>query len=193
MPKEQDMKEIAPGIFKANEKTFYIKCCMSQKLCFCSKERLDKLAIKFKGMDHVSENYISRDAKRLKKAGTANAALKKMDPKDLSEEAKMIHSDKKKKREERKAKRENEERIEKSKMLHIDTFLPVYDEKTLGELTSLKGCLRSIYRSQWGCCNLCMYENGCHAEGKINKFLLSPKDVPIVRKVLNKLSERSCN
>jgi hypothetical protein len=173
------LKEIADGIFKKNESTFYIKCAMSQKLCFCSAERLEKLAKKYGGMNKVSSNYVSRDAKRLKKAGLKDHSLKNMDPDELVEEARNLHTQKKLAKLERKEKRkiiEEAEVKEKVREAHVDPFLPTYSPEELEAMTPSKGCLRMTYRMQEGRCNECMYKNGCMAEAKsCHGELFAPK------------------
>jgi len=178
------MKEVAPGIFEKNPTTYFIKCALSSKLCYCSKERLDKLAKKYGGLEKVSENYISRDAKKLKKVGTSTKALAKMDPKDLSDEAKMVREEKKKAREARRERRELENKV-RSVRPH-DEILPALTEDQIKDHTSRGGCLRTAYFSDWGYCNLCHYKEGCQAECKIMKLTLAPEDVDVARKVLAK-------
>jgi hypothetical protein len=163
---KEEMKEIATGVFQKNEKTFFIKCSLSQKLCYCSKDRLDILSKKYGGLERVSEHYVSRDAKRLKKAGITNKSLEKMDPDDVIEEARNLHKEKKKKKEERKQHRELvEQREELAAVIepHVDPRLHPYNPEALEKITREKGCLRMKYRNQEGKCNECMYRNGCEA------------------------------
>lgn len=186
MAKKEEMEEVAPGIFKANSKTYYIKCAVSQKLCFCSKERLDKLSKKYNGIKFVSENYISRDAKRLQKVGTNHKAIAKMNPDDLSEESRIIHEEKQKKKALRKEKREKEEALEKTKQLHVDPYLVVYGKDELEKLTSEKGCLRYTYRTEWGRCNKCMYQAHCKAEMKVMIWDIPADKMNAINKIVAK-------
>jgi len=62
------MEEIAVGVYKKNEKTFYIKCTVNKTLHYCNKARLDKLIKKLGSIEKIGATYISRDAKRDQKA-----------------------------------------------------------------------------------------------------------------------------
>lgn len=197
----EGMKEIADGVFQKNANTYYIKCAMSQKLCFCSAERLEKLAKKYGGMNKVSANYVSRDAKRLKKAGLKDHSLANMDPDEMVEEAKNLHALKKQEKLARKEKRVVEEAVEEKKKVeqpHVDPFLPIYTPEELAEMTRKKGCLRMIYRVQEKRCNECMYREGCQAECKeCSETLFAPKGfggdaVKACVEYFNKRDKSSC-
>ncbi len=61
------MEEIAPGVFKKTDKTFYLKCVATGKLLFCADWRLKKLVEKYGSLEEVGKNAISRGAKREQK------------------------------------------------------------------------------------------------------------------------------
>lgn len=165
MSKEK-MKEIAPGILKKNDSTFYIVCRISGKHCYCSGDRLEKLAKKYGGMDKVSANYESRDAKRLLKAKTPAKSIQGMTKEELREEANMIKHDKLKKREERKQKREIKERL---RLQHCyGTVLPA-DRHVFEVLEGNKKCLRPhLFAGNKGYCNSCGWYACC--ENAIRKW-----------------------
>lgn len=54
--------QIVPGIFKKNDKTFYIRCKINGTLHYCNKERLDKLVLRYKTIEALGIGYISREA-----------------------------------------------------------------------------------------------------------------------------------
>jgi len=69
------LTEVAKGVFKKSETIYFVECSVSGKLCFCSKERLDKLTAKAGSLEKVSPNYICREAKQKIRA-EQKAALK---------------------------------------------------------------------------------------------------------------------
>ena len=62
------LEEIASGIFKKNEKTFYIECSLKGTLHYCNKERLDKLVKKVGSLEVLGSTYMSKVAKAELKA-----------------------------------------------------------------------------------------------------------------------------
>ena len=61
------MEEIAPGVFKKTDKTFYLKCTQTGKMLFCADWRLKKLVEKYGSLEEVGKHAISRGAKREQK------------------------------------------------------------------------------------------------------------------------------
>ena len=183
---EDGMKQIAPGIFQKNNTTFYIKCCKSNKLCFCSKERLDILAKKYGGVDKVSQNYVSRDAKRLLKAKTNPDALKRLTNDEVAEEARLIHKEKKEKKEKRKLARE--ERVQKlEKVPHEEVMAEPLTAEQIAEKSRKHTCLRLKYYLDWGCCNKCMYVEHCEGSLKRQQLLFDGKHTEAVKKLVEKI------
>lgn len=166
MSKNKDLKEIAPGILKKNDSTFYIVCKISGKHCYCSGDRLEKLAEKYGGMNKVSANYESRDAKRLMKAKTPVKSIQGMSKEELKAEAQMIKHDKTKKREERKQKREVKERI---RLQHSYGVVAPSDVHVFTLLDGNTKCLRPhLFANNSGFCNGCGWYSCC--ENDIRKW-----------------------
>jgi len=61
---KKNLTEIVPGIWKKNQKTFYIECKVNHTLHYCNADRLEKLRKKHGSLEIVGTTYISRDAKR---------------------------------------------------------------------------------------------------------------------------------
>ena len=55
MPDKSKMEEIAPGLYKASERSFYVE--HDGKLKFVIKERLDKLVERDGSYENVVKNY----------------------------------------------------------------------------------------------------------------------------------------
>lgn len=102
------LKEIAPGVFQKNPKTFYIKCAISGELLYCCKERLEKLVAKYGSLEKLGANYKGRAAKQLvvKSKVMPASATRKLDKKELHEEAKAVREARAARREERRRRRE---------------------------------------------------------------------------------------
>ena len=65
---------VVPGVWKKNDKTYYIECSVNGTLHYCIKDRLDKLVTKQGSMEAVGSSYISRDAQRVLKPVTTTAS-----------------------------------------------------------------------------------------------------------------------
>lgn len=77
-----ECKEIAPGIFQKNAKTFYIKCSVSGTICYCNDARLQKLVEKYGSIEAIGQKYVSREAKQLAKVVPAKVTPQ---PKEVKE------------------------------------------------------------------------------------------------------------
>lgn len=62
-----DLVEIVPGVYKKNEKTFFIECSVNKTLHYCAAARLEKLKAKAGSLEEVGTSYISKEAKRIAK------------------------------------------------------------------------------------------------------------------------------
>jgi hypothetical protein len=195
--KKAELKEIAPGILQKNEKTYYIVCKESGKHCYCNADRLQKLADKFGGMDKIQDNYVSRDAKRLKKAGYKKKKLAEMDPDEVVQTSKEWHKDEKRRKEERRVIRE--ERAAERAKIPIDQPGDSMAPTTITRRTSIKmddgemmgggSCLRPKYFGDWNNCAMCNYLEHCKARCKVVKYNLTKEQAVEAKKVLKELAK----
>lgn len=180
MPKKkkgkEELKEIAPGILKKNEKTYYIVCKVSGKHCYCNAERLETLSKKYGGVDKIQDNYVSRDAKRLLKTGTKEKKIKELGADNVVEESRLIHKEKKERRARRKKKREEKAELyrkipmdEKGPALTKDEIISKTSASALQEKNGIFGgmCLRPKYFNDHHNCGLCNYVEHCKADCKV--------------------------
>jgi len=56
--------EVAPGVLKKNDKTYYIQCIKSRIWCYCNDARIEKLIARYGSLKGIGQSYISRDAKQ---------------------------------------------------------------------------------------------------------------------------------
>jgi hypothetical protein len=56
--------EVAPGVLKKNDKTYYIQCIKSRIWCYCNDARIVKLTERYGSLAGIGKSYISRDAKQ---------------------------------------------------------------------------------------------------------------------------------
>lgn len=75
----KDFKEIAPGVLKKNDKTFYIQCINAGTWHYCNAARLEKLIKKHGSVEAVGANYISRNAKRTQKEEIVKKRMPKLE------------------------------------------------------------------------------------------------------------------
>ncbi len=184
---KKDLKEIAPGIFQKNAKTFYIECKVSGGLCYCSKDRLDILGKKFGGINQIAANYISRDAKRLLKSKVPGKSIAKMGVSDLKAEAKMIKVDKEAKREERRKKRAIKQMVKQA--VRIPPLSPtdrhVFTEVYKGD----EACIRPrLFIANRGYCNGCGWIGICkYADMKVKETLEEPERIDALKRITGRV------
>lgn len=187
MAKDKELEEIAPGILKKNDKTFFIVCKVSGKQCYCNAERLEKLASKYGGMDKIQDNYVSRDAKRLIKAKIKPEKIAKMDVDEVIGESQMIHKDKKVRKERRKKKQEEQEaQVEARRWKPGDEkFLPSFSAETIALKTQNRNlCLADKFWAAKHNCIECKYVNECKSERKVCILTIPKNKKKTVRDVI---------
>ena len=77
---ERDVKgeQIATGVLRRatrkNSKSFLVKCSVTGKWCYCSRERHEKLIQRFGSEEELGRSYISREGKAKIKADAEQVA-----------------------------------------------------------------------------------------------------------------------
>lgn len=147
-----DLEEITPGVWKKNDKTFYIQCSVLGTFHYCIKARLDKLVSKHGSLEEVGRTYISREAKKLakEKALPTKTAINKRDEDGDSEEDSPI--------------------IERIRLPSAPKSITYSGgDQRVGEIFSANWsrCIRpALFRQNGNFCNGCRWYLMCKVEGR---------------------------
>lgn len=162
------MKTLAPGVYQKSGSTWYIRCSVSGKMCFCNKHHLDSLLKRFGSYEAIGAQYISRDAKRLLKADVPAKAISKMDVSELAESSEMLHVDKQTAKEKRAAKRAAKE--EAAEKAFVERLVPNVSAASASMFKLFNGsqaCIRpNLFRKNGGWCNGCGWIKICEYKDK---------------------------
>ncbi|MHA2067900.1 MAG: hypothetical protein ACXABY_26360 [Candidatus Thorarchaeota archaeon] len=157
-----ELERLCEGVYKKNDKTFYVLCAISQKPCYCNNVRLDKLIQRYGSVEAVGQQYESRDGKRLKKEGVGLKKQQKMDASRLKEKANDIRTKKKREKAHRKKRRDA-----RSSVRRCSYFVTESDKNAYVLFEGDKMCMMPrLFRGQGGCCNGCKWFRHCTFEQK---------------------------
>jgi len=139
---KSELTKLCDGVYKKNDKTFYIECIVNGTMHYCNKVRLDKLIKKNGSIEAIGSSYISRNAK--------NSDNAKISPnKPANENSKKV-------------KRTNLPKPSQNTLYSVGDYT-VYD------IFSSEGtlCIRpDVIRTNNGYCNGCRWFAMCRMEQK---------------------------